>query len=351
MELNVLPVLTWNWVQVNDTKFEIPKFVSEQVDSQTTYTIPKQILSDWNKCKLGGAGVSKEALLWNETQRTHQTVIHAEAGEIKEAQTVKFSEDNQSSVTMDATYIIAEESSKVSVIFDYAEQMQQNSIETFRNSVIYVTAKEGAEVTIYYISRNSKNHTALCSVISQVYQDAAVNLVQVETGAKRSFFNYTSNLWERGANTQIRTIYFADENRELNLAYEINHIGEQSESDILVNGALKDTAKKTFKGTIDFKKGASRSKGKEEEYAILLSEKVKNVAIPILLCQEDDVEGVHAASAGKMDEEILFYIMSRGFCLDEAKKIVLDSRFTPILDMIEDDYLKNEIWKEIGDRI
>ena len=99
----------------------------------------------------------------------------------------------------------------------------------------------------------------------------------------------------------------------MNLAYEINHIGEQSESDILVNGALKDTAKKTFKGTIDFKKGASRSKGKEEEYAILLSEKVKNVAIPILLCQEDDVEGVHAASAGKMDEEILFYIMSRGF--------------------------------------
>lgn len=351
MELNVLPVLTWNWVQVNDTKFEIPKFVSEQVSTETVHTIPKQVLSDWNNCKVNGAGVSKEALLWNETQRTHQTVIHAKAGEKKETQTVKFLEGNKSSVIMDATYIIAEESSKVSVIFDYAEQMQQNSIETFRNSVIYVTAKEGAEVTIYYISRNSKNHTALCSVISQVYKDAVVKLVQVETGAKRSFFNYTSNLWERGANTQIRTIYFADEDRELNLAYEINHIGEQSESDILVNGALKDTAKKTFKGTIDFKKGASRSKGKEEEYAILLSEKVKNVAIPILLCQEDDVEGVHAASAGKMDEEILFYIMSRGFCLDDAKKIVLESRFTPILDMIEDDSLKKEIWKEIGDRI
>lgn len=351
MELNVLPVLTWNWVQVNDTKFEIPKFVSEQVDSQTTYTIPKQILSDWNKCKLGGAGVSKEALLWNETQRTHQTAIYAKAGERKETQVVKFLEDDVNSVTMDATYIIAEQSSKVSVIFDYAKQMQPKSAETFRNSVIYVRAEEGAEVTIYYISRNSRDHIALCSVLSQVNRDAAVKLVQVEIGAKRSFFNYTSNLLEKGANTEIRAIYFADENRELNLSYEINHIGQESESDILVNGALKDTAKKTFKGTIDFKKGSSHSKGKEEEYATLLSEKVKNVAIPILLCQEDDVEGVHAASAGKIDEEILFYIMSRGFCLDEAKKIILESHFMPILDRIEEDSLKKEIWKEIGDRI
>lgn len=351
MKLNTLPVLTWNWVSVNDTKFEVPAFVSEQSATEIEDKIPKQVLLEWNDCKENGIGVSKEALLWNETHRTSQNIIYAKEGQKKETQIIKYSEEKPNPVTIDATYIIAEPSSKVSVVFDYSKQLQQEEGETFRNSVIYVKAQEGAEVTVYYISRNSRNHTALGSMISQVQKDARVKLVQVEIGAKKSFFHYTSNLLEKGASTEIRTIYFTDEDCELNLAYQINHIGRETESDILVNGALKDTAKKTFKGTIDFKKGSFQSKGSEEEYATLLSDKVKNIAIPILLCQEDDVEGVHAASAGKIEEEILFYIMSRGFSLEQAKRMVLESHFTPILDRITQEDLKQEIWKEISDRI
>lgn len=108
---------------------------------------------------------------------------------------------------------------------------------------------------------------------------------------------------------------------------------------------------KIFKGTLDFKKGASRSKGIEEEYAILLDKTVKADAIPLLLCEEDDVEGQHAASAGQIDSDKLFYLMSRGLDEKEAKKLIVEASFTPIIDKIPMEYLKEEITKEIHRRI
>lgn len=89
-------------------------------------------------------------------------------------------------------------------------------------------------------------------------------------------------------------------------------MGQKSFVDIDVQGALKENAKKNFKGTIDFKKGCKKAKGNENEFCMLLSEKAKSLALPMLLCTEDDVEGNHSTASGKVDEEQLFYIMTRG---------------------------------------
>ena len=96
-----------------------------------------------------------------------------------------------------------------------------------------------------------------------------------------------------------------------------------------------------------FKRGSSKSKGSEEEYVTLLSDDIKNVAVPILLCTEDDVEGVHASSSGKIDDEILFYIMSRGFSMSEAKMLILESQFAQTVDLIENKDMKKKIYESL----
>lgn len=112
-----------------------------------------------------------------------------------------------------------------------------------------------------------------------------------------------------------------------------------------------DRSKKTFRGTLDFKKGCKKSKGEEEEYTVLLSPHVINKSVPILLCTEEDVDGQHAASAGRIDENKLFYIMSRGFSETEAKKLVIEAAFNPIINQIPSEEIKNKISTSIRRRL
>ena len=93
------------------------------------------------------------------------------------------------------------------------------------------------------------------------------------------------------------------------------------------------------------------SKGSEEEFVTLLDDSVRSIAIPLLLSDEDDVEGLHAASVGKVDEDILFYIMSRGLSLSDAKKLIIESKLTPTIDMIPMESLRNEVWNNIDNKI
>ena len=75
--------------------------------------------------------------------------------------------------------------------------------------------------------------------------------------------------------------------------------------------------------------------GDENEECMLLSDTAKSIALPMLLCSEEDVEGNHSCSAGKIGEKELFYIMSRGFSQKEAMKLMVKAKFNKILENIE----------------
>ena len=149
-----------------------------------------------------------------------------------------------------------------------------------------------------------------------------------------------------------RTYHFAQTPVPTNDLNYISHLrGEKSNVNIEVQGALKDESKKHFKGTIDFKKGSKKSIGNENESCMLLSDKAKSISLPMLLCSEEDVKGNHSSSAGKIDPKVLFYIMTRGFDLKDAMKLVVKAKFDKILENIEDAKLKKEIIDKIDEKI
>ena len=149
----------------------------------------------------------------------------------------------------------------------------------------------------------------------------------------------------------MKSIYLGigEQRKDINYIAELR--GPKTNIDIDVQGALKDSAKKNFKGTIDFKKGSKKAKGNENEYCMLLSDKAKSIALPMLLCTEEDVEGNHSTASGKVDEKQLFYIMTRGISYKEAVKLIVKSKFNKIIERITDEKLKNEILSEIDKRL
>ena len=168
---------------------------------------------------------------------------------------------------------------------------------------------------------------------------------------KNSITNYYSNILGEKAKNDLKTIYLGAENNIKDLNYIAELRGKQSFIDIDVQGALSGNAKKNFKGTIDFKKGCKKAKGNENEFCMLLSEKARSIALPMLLCTEAEVEGNHSTASGKVDNQELFYIMSRGLSYNEAVKLIVKARFNKILSRIEDEDLRNEIIEKIEEQL
>ena len=84
---------------------------------------------------------------------------------------------------------------------------------------------------------------------------------------------------------------------------------------------------------------------------MLLSDTAKSIALPMLLCSEEEVEGNHSSSAGKIGEKELFYIMSRGLSHKEAIKLIVKAKFYSLIEKISEEELRQEVIDEIDRRL
>lgn len=186
---------------------------------------------------------------------------------------------------------------------------------------------------------------------SEILDNATVNYTIVDMGAKNSITNYYANVIGKNGKNDLKTIYLGANEQLKDINYIAELRGEKAYVDIDVQGALNGKSKKNFKGTIDFKKNCKKAVGSENEYCMLLSDKAKSIALPMLLCTEDDVIGNHSTASGKVDSESLFYIMARGFNYNEAVKLIVKARFGKIIERIWDEDVKNMILEEIDKKL
>ncbi|MBO5604826.1 MAG: SufD family Fe-S cluster assembly protein, partial [Acidaminococcaceae bacterium] len=78
---------------------------------------------------------------------------------------------------------------------------------------------------------------------------------------------------------------------------------------------------------------------------------IRNCSVPLMLSAEEDVNGQHAVSAGRLDKSKLFYLMSRGLDEKEAQKLVVGALFATVLERVPDAELSEEISREVEERI
>ncbi len=261
---------------------------------------------------------------------------------------INFNFDNDSISLVDNIEIVANEDTKATVILKY--ETNQN-IEAYHNGIIKLFAKKGSNINVIIVNLMNSNSNNFMSINNEFEDNVKVKYTIVDFGGKNSITNYYSNLVGDYSDNRLNTIYLGRENQLFDLNYIGELRGKKSNIDIEVQGALKDKAKKHFKGTIDFKKGCKKATGNENEACMLLSDTAKSIALPMLLCSEEEVEGNHSSSAGKIGEKELFYIMSRGFELKEAMKLMVRARFNKILENIKNEDLKEEILQEIDKRL
>ncbi|ADD03501.1 Fe-S cluster assembly protein SufD [Thermoanaerobacter sp. CM-CNRG TB177] len=260
---------------------------------------------------------------------------------------VDYITDEQNDTLIDYNIVEIEANSSATVVFDY-----NSGAHGFHNGITEVIAKEGATVNIVKIQRLGNEFNDFDNNLVIVGKDATVNWSNVVIGAKMSTFDVTVYLDEIGATFISKSIFLGVDSQKYDMAYKVYHQAPKSTSSVDLKGALKGSAEATFIGNIDIKKGAKKAKAEENETVLLLDKTVKSVAIPALYCGEDDVVAKHSASAGQIDEDKLYYVMSRGFSFEEARLLMVQAILNPVIDLIPYDPVKEIIIRgHIGRKI
>ena len=184
-----------------------------------------------------------------------------------------------------------------------------------------------------------------------VGKSARIELSAVDLGRGNFSADIEINLDGDDSTAEINSVYFGDGKRKLDFNYVIRQRGLRTNAVMNVRGALNDECNKIFRGTLDFQRGAKGSIGRELEEVIILSDSVRNRSVPLMLSNEDDMDGHHAVSVGRLDDAKIFYLTSRGLDKFAAEKLMVEAAFNPVLEKISDENLREKILNELQRRL
>ena len=185
--------------------------------------------------------------------------------------------------------------------------------------------------------------------VSAILSDGAeLEYISLNIGGEDTLSDINARLDGRGAKFEADIGYKVSNEGKLDINLLAEHFGKRTETRINASGVLSEKADKTFKGTIDFKNGAVGAKGKEKEDVLLLDETVRNRTVPLILCAEEDVEGSHGASIGRIDERQLFYMRSRGLDEQTIYKLAARARLDMVIRRIDDEQTNARIRQILG---
>lgn len=232
-------------------------------------------------------------------------------------------------------------------------------------SHILVWLDEGASVTyVHEAASPDENRPALHAGIVEIKvgEDASLRFVELQSWG-RHIWNFshervqvgrngsldwifgaigsrlTKNFSEldlagAGANGRMSGFYFTDGDQHLDHDTQQNHLAPHTTSDLLFKGALKGRSRSVWQGMIYVAPGSDKTDGYQANRNLVLSPHARADSIPGLEILADDVRCTHGATVGKLEQEPLFYLKSRGIPQQDAERLLVEGFFDPIMQRI-----------------
>lgn len=168
----------------------------------------------------------------------------------------------------------------------------------------------------------------------RVDADASLQWTVGGLGSKLAHIHQDVYLDGKGASAEVNGVTFATDRQLLSYYTQQTHNARYTRSDLLYKDVVRDRARCVWRGMIKVAKAAQKTDGYQRNDALLLSETARIDAIPGLEIEADDVRCTHGATAGRVDEEQLFYAMCRGLTRSEAMHMIVSGFFQRVFDRI-----------------
>ena len=206
-----------------------------------------------------------------------------------------------------------------------------------------ITIGEGARLDLVQLRETSGKKLSYNNIRVKCGDKAYFGWYRIVLGGAESYDNCSVTLAGKESTFEANVCYRLDGTQKYELNCEAIHTGKRTQSMISASGVLADRASKLMRGTIDFRTGCSGSVGNETEDVLLLSEEVRNQSVPVILCSEEDVVGNHGASIGRPDEDMLFYMGTRGVDEETACEMLAQAKIDSVIRKIPDASIRERL--------
>jgi len=251
--------------------------------------------------------------------------------------------------TFPHTTIVVDENASLTFVDRFASDDAEQA--SLCSSVVEVEARRGA--TVNYISLQEWGHGVHHFQTQRFtgYRDSTVRSLAVNLGSTFARAQVESVLKGEGSFSEMLGLYFADADQHFAQRTLQAHEAPNGTSDLLYKGALKDRSRSEYSGLIKVLKGAQGTDAYQANRNLVLSEDAMARSIPQLEIEANEVRCTHGATVSPVEEEHLFYLMSRGIDRMTAQKLVVFGFFGEVLDRIRVESVRDQLSDAIARKV
>ncbi len=267
---------------------------------------------------------------------------------IKEPLQAVFIRDNKETSFFNHVLIVAEDNSEVTYVENYISTVDGAGLANIISEVI---AGPNSKVLYGAVDTLSKDIVTYVNRRGVAAANARIEWALGQMNDGNTISENITNLMGDGSFADAKTVVVGRGEQKQNFTTSIVHFGKNSEGLILKHGVVKDSASSIFNGIGKIEHGASKSNAEQESRVLMLSEKARGDANPILLIDEDDVTAGHAASVGRVDPLQLYYLMSRGIPKIEAERLIIHGFLAPVVNELPVEGVKKQLVEVIERKV
>jgi Fe-S cluster assembly protein SufD len=184
-----------------------------------------------------------------------------------------------------------------------------------------------------------------------VERDGQLQWTIAALGSRLAKVNQHVELIGPGADVQVNGVMFTEGKQHLSYHTLQHHRAPHCKSDLLYKAALQDVSRTVWRGMIKVDRGALKTDGYQRNDNLILSDHARSDSIPGLEIEADDVRCTHGSTAGRVDDEQIFYARCRGLTRKEAIRMIVAGFFQQVFDRITIDSVREALGQVIGRRI
>ena len=276
------------------------------------------------------------------------TVVHVPEGVAAEDVTVRTEMNSRS--LFNYTLVVAEDNASVTIL---ERQSTGSALEGDRyySGVVEIAAGENAHVqygALQHLDRETYNFTRKRGE-ADTY--ASITFIEGNLGSRLTKTETSTRLLGDGSETQIVGAFFGHEEQHFDLDVKVWHRGEHTTADLVTRGVIDDEARSVYQGVQDVGKDAWDTSSYQRENTLMLSDEAEADASPKLIINNHDTEASHSATVGQIDAEDLLYMTSRAIPPRQARNMLVEGFFVPVLEEVAVDELREDLQELVAERL
>lgn len=253
------------------------------------------------------------------------------------------------------TLIVLEEGAKATLIEEFgstpAPALPQPGEGALYNGSVEIILRKGAELDYVNIQDWARHVWNFTTERARVGEGATLHWVMGGVGSKFTKSLIEADLVGPHGTALLSGVYFADSRQQLHYDTQQNHVAPACKSDLLYKAALRDEARTVWRGNIRVFPGAQKTDAYQANRNLQLSHRSRADSIPGLEIEADDVRCTHGSTVGKIEDEPMFYLASRGVPENEARRLIVEGFFAPVIERIPLEETRERLIEEIGKKI